>query len=606
MFALFSSEILRLRKGALICFLGLLTIYYMAPKIGFWDILHRNMGFLLTLGFIGLSLVFGIVHGILWRKKSFWVFLIHRPLAPRNIYLSLFGAGSTVIIGTVFLSLFITLCAYDGLTEKVVDLRHYQFAVYITLLSIACYMVGTLTVLHRSKFVILGFYALLTIFFPEPQNMLAQYAPLFLLLAALFYLNLQCFKPDLNQPIRSSLGTALVAAGTSYGLVVALIMATLLIYHLPLTIMGEHPDMNPQKGSMKYMWKDSFKNGIGYVLEDSAHPNAGHYARQASLATRQNLPIQQWQAPRHNQLHRFDNSDALINPDSGDIWKFSHDEMLLLGVDKVTQKSIGAIGLNGLIKDINDVLVEDRFTNIPHLSGGQYLSTESALYVVDFDTQSLILKHQPEADEYYKSSLWVGNDFAVISTNKKLLMFDTGSLQDDFSELEVDHQFSFPTSVADADYAHGMSVADGYILLFFGDNYFGFDRPGAEVFVTRLDGSSERLGGREFSVYDHPSWIRHYSFMVAPFIFVTEELLMHSIDPFETRYLSAEKLKNQKYPGQIYLIAILLQVMSLVALWLLLNRKTQKSNVRGTWLGLGFVLGLPALLSYLLLESGKE
>ena len=606
MFELYKSECLRLRKAALLCFILLLTIYYMAPKVGFWDILHRNMGFLLTAGCVGATLVFGIIHGLLWRKKNFWVFLIHRPLSPRNIYFSLLASGVTMILATISLSLLIMLLAYEGLTEKVVDTRHYLFTLYISLLGCACYMVGTLTVLHRSKFVILTFYVLLITFFPQPINSVAQYAPLLLLLIALFLVNLQSFKPDLKQPIRSPLGTALVATGTSYGLVVGLIMATLVLYHLPLTIMGQHPDMDPKVGTMKYMWKDNFKNGIGYVLEDSEHPNAEHYARQASLSKRQNLPIQQWQPPRRNQLHRFDNSDALYDPNTGDVWKFSHDEMLLIGIDQLTQQPIGVIGINGLITDVNEITDADRFPDVPHLSGGQFLSIESALYVVDFDTQSLIVKHQPQADEHYTSSLWVGSNFAVISTNKQLLMFDTRTLVDDFSELEVDHQFVYPASVSNADYAYGMSVADGYVLLFFGDNYFGFDKPGAEVFVTRLDGSTERLGGREFTVHDHPGWIRHFNFMVAPFIFVTEELLMHTVDPYDSRFLSAEQLKSQTYPTYIYSIALFIQLISVAAIWFLLNRAQRKNNVRWTWMGLGMVLGLPALLSYLLLEPIKQ
>ena len=167
MFELYKSEWLRLRKGALIALLSFITIYFMAPKLGFWEILHRNMGILITGGAIVLSLSFGILHGILWRKKNFWVFLIHRPLAPKRIYLSLLGAGVTVILSSVLLSLLVTTVAYDVFTDKVVDTRHYLYMLYVTLLSIACYMLGNLTVLHRSKFVILIAYSMAINLFPR-------------------------------------------------------------------------------------------------------------------------------------------------------------------------------------------------------------------------------------------------------------------------------------------------------------------------------------------------------------------------------------------------------------------------------------------------------
>jgi len=245
MFELYKSEMLRLRKGKLITLLGLLIVYGMLPRLGLWDILHRNMGLLLTMAFVGLSLAFGLLHALLWKKKNFWVFLIHRPLSPTKIYLSLLGAGATVLVLTVFVSLLATTVSYDLFSAKVVDFRHYQYALYITLLGLACYMVGTLSVLHRSKFAILIFYPLFIVFFPEPRNMLAQYLPLLVLLAALFYLNIQCFKPDLKQPIKSPFGIGLMATGVSYSLVVALILATMLTYHFPMMIFGKHPDMNP-------------------------------------------------------------------------------------------------------------------------------------------------------------------------------------------------------------------------------------------------------------------------------------------------------------------------------------------------------------------------
>ncbi len=606
MFELYKGEFQRLRKGALICLLGLLAVYYVMPKFGFWEILHRNMGFLLTVGTIGLSLAFGIFHAILWRKKNFWVFLIHRPLPPKKIYLSLLAAGVTVILATIFTSIFATTVYYDGVTDKVVDGRHYVFAVYLTLLSVACYMLGTLTVLHRSKFVIISFYTLAMVFFPEPQNIWAQVIPLVFILSALFYLNLQCFKPDLSQPIRSSLGTALIGAGTSYGLSIVLILATVLFYHLPLSLVGSHPDMNPQEGSMKAMWKDNFKHGISYVLEESDHPQAAHYGRQASLAKRRTLPLQQWQPPKRHQLHRFDNSDALINPDNGDKWKFSHDEMVLIGVSRETKQFIGAIGKNGFVAALADLTDADRFDDVPHLSGGEFLSTEYGLYALDFDTNSLLLKHQPADGEVYTSSLWAGEQAALISTNKQLFLFDIATLLDDFSDLKVDHSITYPDRVENAEWGYGLPVADGFILLFFGDHYYGFDRPGAEVFVTRLDGSFEFIGGREFTIHDHPSWIRHYNFMTAPFIMVTEDLIMHAIDPYETRFLSWAEFKKQTYPSEIYVLALLLQVLSIALIWFFVRRSTLNANQRWTWLGLGALLGLPALLSYMLIQPLKK
>ncbi|WP_338290668.1 hypothetical protein [Planctobacterium marinum] len=593
---------MRLRKGTFISLVLFMTAYFMLPKLGFWDILHRNMGFLLTLAFITLALAFGLLHGILWRKKNYWLFLLHRPMSPKTIYLSLLLSGVAVITMTVFLSLMLTSIGYDVFTDKVVDTRHYLFTLYITLLCIACYMLGTLTVLHRSKFVILCFYAMTIAFFPEPNNALAQYLPLLILLPALFYLNLQSFKPDLNSPIKSALGTGLLAAGTSYGIALVLLFTTVITYHLPLAVLGSHPDSSAKPGSMQKIWENNFKNAIGYVLENSDHPQAEHYAYQATLAKRKSLPITPWQPPYSQQLHRFDNSDNLSHPEFEESWKFSHDEMLLIGINSRTNQFTGAIGTKGFIADLNDVNEADRFAQIPHLSGGRYLSTQDSLFKMDFESRALLLKHQPAQGEFYTSGIWGPAEMPMISTNKHLILFDPRTLQDDFSSAHVDYQFGYPQSTQNAEFGYGFSVADGYLLLFLGEDYYGFDRPGAEVFVARLDGSVEQLGAREFTVHRNPAWVRHFGFMISPFIYASEELVMHTIDPFEKRFLSLDQISKQQYPNTIYTVAILLQISSVFIIFWLVTKHQLQSRLRWTWLAVVTVMGLPALLSYLVLQ----
>ena len=110
------------------------------------------------------------------------------------------------------------------------------------------------------------------------------------------------------------------------------------------------------------------------------------------------------------------------------------------------------------------------------------------------------------------------------------------------------------------------------------------------------------MGEREFLIHDHPSWIRHYNFMIAPFVFASEELVMHSIDPNGNRFLSLDMIQSQRYPSGIYATALILQFGSIALLYWLLNRQGLRDRLRYTWLVLVTVLGLPALVSYLLLQ----
>jgi hypothetical protein len=83
---------------------------------------------------------------------------------------------------------------------------------------------------------------------------------------------------------------------------------------------------------------------------------------------------------------------------------------------------------------------------------------------------------------------------------------------------------------------------------------------------------------------------------------VSEELLAHFIDPFESRYMSLEDIKNQHYPLYIWVVAALLQFASVLVLWRLTRALVDKASLRLTWRILGMVLGLPALLSFVLLQ----
>lgn len=603
MFELFKSEMLRLRGISAVGLLALLALYYLLPKFGLWEILHSNMGFLLMLGTMALSLGFGVYQSVAWRRKNFWFFLIHRPLPPATIALSLMLAGASVIMGTITLSLLVTTLGYDAFSERVVDTRHYTYIGFLTMLGFSCYLLGTLTVLHKSKFVVLLFYVLAVVYLPQPIDHIAQYLPLLLAMSALLYLNLQCFKPDLNKPVKAPLGTALIGGGVAYGMSAVLLILTLVIYHLPLSILGSHPDVNPAQGSMKMIWKDNFSNGVGYVLADSEHPDAAHYGEQAKLASRRNLPIQQWQPPRKSQQHRFDIGGSLVDKNREEVWTFSHDQMVLLGMNTQTHKGVGALGVNGYVAQLNQLTSEDRFNQVPFISGGEFLITPSALYVLDFDSQRLLLKHATEDGEFFTSNLNIVKGFGLISTNKQLLLFDIRTLRDPFVDPYVDQHFVYPDSVLSADYGYGIEVAEGFLLMFVGENYFGFDQPGAEVFIAGYDGTVEYLGGRAFEVHAHPSWIRHYNFMIAPVISLTEELILHSIDPYDPLFLSIDDIKQQVYPQEVYVLALLIQLCSAIGLWWLIRNKPMSTGNRGTWRALGVVLGLPALVSYLVLEA---
>ena len=87
------------------------------------------------------GLLLGLYQIASYRRSDLWMFLLHRPLAPRSIFAALAGAAAAVLALAVAVPLALAagLCA---LGDVGVDPRHFLLAPYAWLCALAFYLGG--------------------------------------------------------------------------------------------------------------------------------------------------------------------------------------------------------------------------------------------------------------------------------------------------------------------------------------------------------------------------------------------------------------------------------------------------------------------------------
>ncbi|NVJ69043.1 MAG: hypothetical protein HWE08_01735 [Alphaproteobacteria bacterium] len=603
MFEIYKSEFLRYRKWAMLATVALLAGYGFLAKLKPFLQANEAQTAVTYMILIGGALVFGFVQMMLHRRNNHWTYLIHRPLAPHQIYTGLALAGATVIGMVIVVPWLIMVGGIDAFSETVVDMRHYGYMLFLLLCCLTSYLVGTLTALNPSKGSILLAILLLLLMHPKPQNNFLQYAPMIVAIAVLFALNLISFKPDLSTYVKRPWAIVLMAIPMSYAMTYGLALSTTIYYHLPLLIMGNHPDDHPVDGSVSYLWSLDAPQQIAYALEGSTHPRANYYIKQAELADFGYIGAREWNdLPRRSQLHTLDAQYAITDPETNSIWQFSHDDMLLVGYSQTRKEPLGAIGMRGFIDSVSRAENADRFTEIPRLAGRGFLTTQNTIYRIDFKERRLDIKHQLPEGERYITRPEIGEHYVALVTNKRTLLFDPRVLQNDYDAFEPEYEVTHPVPTEGFAYIDTYRLVDGYLFLYRGNNLFGFDQPGTVVLHAKLGGENETIFERHFSKQKHPAWIRHYMEMVSPVLHIADNAYFSALEPHRWDYLTPGEILGRSYPKEIYWIAGILMAVSAFAAFLMCRRHRLDRAQTITWVLLCAILSLPALVAFFLMN----
>ncbi|MCJ8321926.1 MAG: hypothetical protein MJK12_19990 [Colwellia sp.] len=603
MLALLKTEFLHYRKWAI----GLLALQAMAWAIvlklnEYTDASAFDNEITQILSLFG-GFIFGVVQMVLITRKNHWAFLLQRPLNSRDIYFAI-TAASTLHIFIAFPLVWLAVVAgFDLFTNTVVDMRHYYMAPYLMMYSVATYLIGNLVVLNASRAAILTGFGLLTLHNDLPQFTWLKFLILALVIIILLYLNIKSFKADRFQPLKSVSGIVLMAIPMQVILVFFLTMSTALFYDIPQTLMGTHPEQHPTEGSFEYWRNIEEDKRIAYLLKDSDMDNKTLFSRQTELADKDTIATYHSAFNRKNQLNFRDNQWFLSDEDSRTVWVFSHDEMMLQGSDNFTGEHVGWLGQQGFLDKLNLATDADRFITVPSMIKNQFIVTDKLIFQVDFANKQLSVKLMMTGGEYLIGRPEFKEHFVALVTNKQTYLFAAQTFLNEFELAATSYQLPHPVALENLSGLESYRMADGFLLIYRGQDYYGFDKAGAEILYAHANGDVEKIHSVRFNKQNTPEFIQHFDYLISPAIYTLRGVIRNSFQSSELSKQSNDAVLTRPWSSTILITIILLQVSAAIVVLILARRFRLNHGKTVLWVLMSLVVGIPSLLSFLLLNK---
>ncbi|WND01743.1 hypothetical protein QGN29_09275 [Temperatibacter marinus] len=602
MFELFKAEFIRYRKWA---------ILFLILQIAFWSFLTRlkpllqpsgEQTALITFVCVAIGLGFGIVQMVLNRRKNNWTYLIQRPLKLNSIYQALASAALVNLIIAIPLGWFLTVTVMDLFTETVVDMRHYLYALYMAGLSITAYFIGTLTVLSASKGAIGLVYFLVIWIFPKPDSLLVLFSLMAGVLALLYYLNLQCFKPDLSTHVTRPLFVVLMGIPMQVTLLFVIIIGSTVYYHIPRFIIGDHPDNNPVVNSLSYLWHIDDPKVVGYILKDhDSIKNKESISRQAELADADYISSGYWTYPSVGQLYTRDTAYGLFDSANRTHWIFSHDDMMLKGVDSLSRRAKGWIGKNGFI-ETRQPTADDRFESVPFMVADKFLATKTTVFQVNYEDKEMIVKYQTKPGEYFANPPQIRDHFVALVSEQNTYLFDKEDFVGEMIEANPNYTIPHPIALNKIRNMETRRMVDGYLVLYFSRDYNGYLKSAVSINYARLGKAVEMIAKTDYPEIRHPAVILDIEYVASPGAYILYKSIYRILEPSEKDNLSVSEILNREYWPSVQWTSLFLQLFSMIALFMLARRQKLSMALTVIWTVMGATFSLAACASYLLMN----
>lgn len=602
MLALFKAEFIRYRFGAIFAFiLQLFTLSFFAKLGPVLEPLNQELSLLI----IVICFAFGFVQMTLHKRKNHWVFLLQRPLKSSKVYLALATAGVMNVLIAVPIAWLIIVIGFDYLTDTIIDMRHYYFSLFLAAIGILTYLIGSLTALNASRAAILTGIGLFVIFQSVSQYILLQSSMAILIIFYLLYLNIASFKPDLSQPLKSRLSTIMLVVPMQMMIVTLLVLSTQLFYHLPKFMLASSPSELVVEGTIDY-WRDlPAEQRVSFLLKSSDVDNKEWLSRQTELATSAVINMYSRSFGKKGQYPFRDKNFSMTDRVNNNLWVFSHDEMLLQGINNKTGKVVGWVGRTGFFEQIITTKTTDRFNSIPFMLKDQFLITKNTIFMLDFEAKELSIKVSIPNGEQMIGLPQFTDGFVSMITHKHIYIFDHTDIFDKNGPVLPAYSLSHPTTLSQMAYVDTYAMVDGLLLIYAGNNYRGFDKPGAEIIYAKRDGEEQILYKMFFDKQTYPQLIRHFEYLVSPLLFTWNASMSHALSSYPDEEYPIVNVFSGVMPTYVNVVALILHLLAIsIVLWVsrLINLNTKKTTL---WVVMTGLIGIPALLSFFFVNKVK-
>lgn len=593
MLDLFKAELFRFRYWALAYFLihGALMAFYGRLT----DLLQQGpmavQGATAVYGLSGLLLGLYQMGG--YRRPNRWLNLIHRPLEPRRIALSLVAAGVTLLAFAVVLPWLMMLSAQELLSSRVVDVRHWLLPLAILLVSTAGYLAGAYALLGVRRYApfILILPALLAFSNAAGVGAIAVQA---LVAAWLLYLVMSAFKPDLNQVPSRLVELIATALPVQMGIFLLLSAIGGIVFQLGWIMLGTHPlNSTPPAGGFVEASRAEGRDVIAAALAGRRDQQARLWREQVRISDTFKVQPGFDQLPVRGELTNTVPVE-FIDEERQVAWTFSHDSMRFEGRKTIDGTRHGSLGLGETGRP---------FERPPVSAGEGTLVDARSIANFDSEIEQILPRLQVAGGESIAAPpVPVGESVALL-TDKALYLYDAEVLEADDREYPAHQRVPLVRKIGNLERIDVMELLDGYLV----SETFGRGAPDGEgdpvQFLLHAAGPREAAQVAERRLaHDFPVWARFQPLWLSP-------LLDLAYDASTELFAPRTPLKDHDRstpPTLVWVIALMLGLAAAVGSWWWSGGIGMARMRRLGWTLGSALIGIPGLISLILFHPRSK
>jgi hypothetical protein len=598
MIELFLSELRRFRNAAAIYFAASLVLITLLNQM--LDIANeqRELHVVILLLYALSGVGFGLYQFGSYRQPSRWIWLQHRPLHRAQILAGIALASALLIALAMALPLFLALGLQDHFTQRVVDTRHYAGVAFLALSTLSAWLAGAYIMLHRSRwaFVILVLPILLTMH-------LATYTTVLALAlgcnAVLLFLVYTVFRPN-RMASGDAVATAASAAPLQLSFYIALLWGGSMLFQVCQMMVGVHPlsTDRPLAGGQVEARRFDPREAMVAGLAGAADPRAPGWGATLDKTNTASLGP----TVRQYAVRDLASTRGRMQLDLDEhVWTFSHQRMMYSGRHKRLGTSGGWLGAGGIKDatpfDSQPVVMADNRRN-------GYLVTAHDMYKVQKEGGRLgHVLHVDGAEQLGGDIDLLGRRTAILTNRRVVLLEDSGGQPAPLATVAL------PVPFGDLDRVVAAEVADGTLLSFIGGyrRYDGFPAAPQVTYLVDAGGRVTELNRRELA-HDFPVLFEHKDWWLSPvlhaLVTLPEILIDKGVVPDHGASRFAPLL--QPRPASVWTVMIALALASLLGAAWWTDRARLGPRARLAWCLAGLLLGVPALLSLMVLQPRAE
>lgn len=589
---IFKAELLRFRWWAAGCVaLQLVVLGFLTRVV---DLAQQPVFVYQMFGgvYAAAGLLLGLYQMGGYRRPNTWLNLLHRPLAHWRIATALFGAGAVLLAIAILLPLLAIAGWQEGMTARVVDMRHVLLIVSAWLISLCGYLAGGYLMLSDKR---VGFSALIFLMWIvlAQATGLGAIAVQSISIAWLAAMVLVAFKPDLGTPQRDAPRTLVIAAPMAMTMWFAFVLLGFGVEFLWIA-QGSHPNnvavplADGEKEAEVLEGKDLIVKG----LRDSRDPEAALWREQAQISEIFELGPALRSMPARHQLTNlapmeFDDAENRVR------WVFSHDTMRFEGYSLVDRRPAGSLGVAG-----------DAPFPAPVLPGPEgVLFDRTTVYQYDSDAKLLLPRARLPEGEGITGYGRAGDDVALLS-GRALYFYDGREIESSDGLLRPRQRVPLPGRVGDLQRVDVMELLDGWLVSFsFMRSSYNAEGtlPYQQVVRVFEDGRAETVARRDMARDYVDAW-RYQNWFPSPVLYAVNKAAQNAF----AGDMHPLQMSTPPVPRAIQMIAgALMLLAALGAVWRV--RRTDLSTpARIAWIAACALLGLPGLLALWLMIPERE